>query len=137
MYGYFISLVRFIPRHIVVFGAIVNGMDSLIFFFSAASLLMYRSVTFFCMLILYPVSLLNMCISSINFFVESFLGFLYRLSCHSLLACHIAVEKSAARLMVLSLQVRGFSCFVAIKIFSLSLYFATLITICLDAGLYA
>ena len=51
-------LVRFIPRYFMVFGAIVNGIDSLISL-SVASLLVYRNETNFCVLILYSVTLLN------------------------------------------------------------------------------
>ena len=58
-YRYFISLVRFIPRYLMVFDAIVNGINSLISG-SAASLL-YRNTTDFCTLIVYPTALLNSC----------------------------------------------------------------------------
>ena len=64
----------------MVFGAIVNGMDSLISL-SSVSLFMYRNATDSCALILYPAPLLNCCMSSSNLGVES-LGFLYRVSCH-------------------------------------------------------
>ena len=58
MYRIFTSLVRFIPRYFMVFGAIVNGIDSLISL-SVASLVVYRNATDFCELILYPATLLN------------------------------------------------------------------------------
>ena len=70
-YRYFTSLVRFIPRHLMGFGVIVNETDSLISL-SAALLLVYRNAAGFCVLILYPMTLLNSCISSSNFLVESF-----------------------------------------------------------------
>ena len=44
MYRFFISLVRFIPGYFMAFGAIVNGIDSLISL-SVASLLVYRNAT--------------------------------------------------------------------------------------------
>ena len=59
----FLSLVRFIPRYLKVFGAVAKGIDALIYF-SAAPLLVYRNATDFCTLILYPAALLNSCISS-------------------------------------------------------------------------
>ena len=65
------SLVRFILRCFMAFGAIVNGIDSLISL-SVASLLVYRNATDFCALILYPATLLNSWICSSRFLVEYF-----------------------------------------------------------------
>ena len=73
MYRFFTSLVRFSPRYFMVFGPIVNGINSLISL-SVASLLVYRNAMDFCVLILYPVTLLNSWISSSSFLAES-LGF--------------------------------------------------------------
>ena len=69
-YRSFTSLVRFIPRYLMVLGAIINGIDSLTSR-SSVSLLVYRDVTDFCAMILYPAMLLNSCMSSSNFGEES------------------------------------------------------------------
>ena len=73
MYSSFVSLDNFISRYLILFVAMVNGIDSLISL-SDFSLLVYRSASDFYVLILYPATLLNSLISSSNFLILS-LGF--------------------------------------------------------------
>ena len=73
MYISFVSLGKFIPRYLILFVAMVNGIDSLIAL-SDFSLLVYRNASDSCVLILYPSTLLNSLISSSNFLILS-LGF--------------------------------------------------------------
>ena len=78
MYRSFVSLGKFIPRCLILFVAMVNRIDSLISL-SEISLLVYRHASYFCVLILYPVTLLNSLIISSNFLILS-LGFsMYRI----------------------------------------------------------
>ena len=69
----FVSLARYIPKCFILFIAVVNGTVSLISL-AVFSLLVYRNARDFCVLILYPATLLYSMISSSNFLVES-LGF--------------------------------------------------------------
>ena len=73
MYSSFVSLGKFTPRYLNLFVPMVNGIDSLISL-SDFSLLVYRNASYFCVLILYPATLLNSLISSSNFLIVS-LGF--------------------------------------------------------------
>ena len=66
MYRSFVSLGRYTPKYFIVFVAMVNGIVSLIPL-SVFSLLVYRNVRDFCVLILYPATLLYSLISSSNF----------------------------------------------------------------------
>ena len=57
MYRSFVSLGRYTPKYFILSVAIVNGIVSLISL-SVFSLLVYRNAVDFCVLILYPVTLL-------------------------------------------------------------------------------
>ena len=73
IYRSLVSLGRYIPKYFILSVAMVNGIVSLISL-SVFSLLVYRSARDFCVLILYPETLLYSLFSSSNFLVES-LGF--------------------------------------------------------------
>jgi len=66
VYSSFVSFGKFIPRYLILFVAVVNGIDSLISL-SDFLLLVYRNTSDFCVLILYPATLLNSLLSSSNF----------------------------------------------------------------------
>ena len=70
MYSSFVSLGKFIPRYLILFVAMVNGIDSLLSL-SDFSLLVYRNASDFCALILYSAPFLNSPISSSNFLILS------------------------------------------------------------------
>ena len=70
MYSSFVSLDKFIPRYLIIFVAMVNGIDSLISL-SDFSLLLYRNASDLHVLIVYPAILLNSLISSSNFLILS------------------------------------------------------------------
>ena len=57
IYRSFVSLGRFIPKYFILFIAMVNGIVSLISLY-VFSLLVYRNARDFCVLILYPSTLL-------------------------------------------------------------------------------
>ena len=73
MYCSFVFLGKFIPRYLILFVAMVNGVDFLISF-SDFSLLVYSNASDFYVLILYPATLINSLIIPSNFLILS-LGF--------------------------------------------------------------
>ena len=70
IYRSFDSLGKFIPKYFILFVAMVDGIVPLISL-SVFSLLVYRNARGFCVLILYPATLLYSLISSSNFLVVS------------------------------------------------------------------
>ena len=70
MYNYFVSLGKFIPRYLILFVEMVNGIYFLVSL-SDFSLLVYRNASDFCILILYPAILPNSLISSSIFLILS------------------------------------------------------------------
>ena len=76
IYRSFVSLGRYTPKQFILFVAVVNGIASLISL-SVFSLLVYRNARDFCVLILYPATLLYSLISW-----QSLQCFLCRGSCH-------------------------------------------------------
>ena len=69
----FAFLVKFIPKHFIVFYTIMNEIVS----FSDSSLLVYRNAADFLSWCLYPATLLNLLISYNRFFNGLFKDFLY------------------------------------------------------------
>ena len=68
IYTSFVSLGKFISRYLIIFVAMVNGIDSLISL-SDFSLLIYKNASDFYALILYPATLINLLINSSTFVI--------------------------------------------------------------------
>ena len=66
MYRSFVSLGRYTPKYFILFVAMVNAIVSLISL-SVFSLLVYRNARDFCVLILYPATLLYLLIALVIF----------------------------------------------------------------------
>ena len=79
MYRSFANLVKFIQKYFLSFDTIINGIFSM----NYQKMFMYRNTTEFCILILYPATLLNSLLSSNSLLVES-LGF-------STISCHLQI----------------------------------------------
>ena len=69
---------KFIPRYLILFVAMVNGIDSLISL-SDFSLLVYRNSSDFCVLISYSSTLSHSLISCSNFLTLSVGFYIYRI----------------------------------------------------------
>jgi hypothetical protein len=74
----FTSFVNFIPRYLVYFEAIVNGIVFL-YSLSICSLLVYRKAYDFYKLILYPATSLKLFMVSRSFLVNLFRSFRYKI----------------------------------------------------------
>ena len=77
----FASLVRFIPWYVMVWGAVVNGIDSLMSL-PTLLLLVYRNASDFCASVLYRDTLQNSRTRSSRFVEWSLLGFPHKVSYH-------------------------------------------------------
>ena len=117
VFSCFLSLGKFIPRYLILFVAVVNGIDSLISL-SNFSLLVYRNASDFCVLILYPTTLLISLISSTNFLILS-LGFYMAMAPHSgTLAWKIPWMEEPSRLQSMGSQGVGYDWATSLSLFT-------------------